>query len=193
MHISEIIKKNFHEHLEVNKNSVNKLLPQIELATSKIISVTDNSGKLMSCGNGGSSGDAQHIVSELVNKFEKERREVAAVSLSSDTATITSIANDYDYKYIFSKQINAIGKKEDLLMAFTTSGNSSNICEAIHSAQKIKIPIILVTGKDGGNASKLLSKSDIEIRVPSNRTSRIQEVHLIIIHSICECIDEHLS
>ena len=96
-------------------------------------------------------------------------------------------------KYIFSKQINAIGKKEDLLMAFTTSGNSSNICEAIHSAQKIKIPIILVTGKDGGNASKLLSKSDIEIRVPSNRTSRIQEVHLIIIHSICECIDEHLS
>ena len=192
MHISEIIKENFHEHLEVNQNSIDALLPQIELATSKIINITDNSGKVMSCGNGGSSGDAQHIVSELVNRFEKERKEVAAVSLNSDTATITSIANDYDYKYIFSKQINAIGKKEDLLLAFTTSGNSSNICEAINSAKKIQIPIVLVTGKDGGDASKLLSNNDIEIRVPSNRTSRIQEIHLIIIHSICECIDEHL-
>ena len=103
MHISEIIKKNFHEHLEVNQNSIDVLLPQIELATSKIINITDNSGKVMSCGNGGSSGDAQHIVSELVNRFEKERKEVAAVSLNSDTATITSIANDYDYKYIFKK------------------------------------------------------------------------------------------
>jgi len=193
MHISEIIKKNFHESLEVSKNSGERLVSQIESAASKIINIIDNSGKLLSCGNGGSSGDAQHIVSELVNRFEKERREVAAVSLNSDTATITSIANDYDYKYIFSKQINAIGKKEDLLVTFTTSGSSPNICEAICSAQKIKIPIILITGKDGGNASKLLKKDDIEIRVPSNRTSRIQEIHLIIIHSICECVDAHLS
>ena len=193
MHISEIIKKNFHDNLELNKISLNKVLPQIELATIKIINVTDNAGKVMSCGNGGSAGDAQHIVSELVNRFEKERKEIAAVSLNSDTATITSIANDYDYKYIFSKQINAIGKKEDLLIAFTTSGNSSNICEAINSAKKIKIPVILITGKDGGKASNLLSSEDIEIRVPSDRTARIQEIHLIIIHSMCECIDEHLT
>tara|TARA_B100000029_G_scaffold443847_1_gene463181 strand:- start:4122 stop:4703 length:582 start_codon:yes stop_codon:yes gene_type:complete len=193
MHISEIVKKNFHDNLEINKISLEKLLPQIELATTKIINVTDSSGKIMSCGNGGSSGDAQHIVSELVNRFEKERKEVAAISLNSDTATITSIANDYDYKYIFSKQINAIGKKEDLLIAFTTSGNSSNICEAIDVAKKISIPIILITGKDGGKASTQLSSNDIEIRVPSDRTSRIQEVHLVIIHSICECIDQHLT
>ena len=193
MHISEIVKKNFHDNLEINKISLEKLLPQIELATTKIINVTDSSGKIMSCGNGGSSGDAQHIVSELVNRFEKERKEVAAISLNSDTATITSIANDYDYKYIFSKQINAIGKKEDLLIAFTTSGNSSNICEAIDVAKKISIPIILITGKDGGKASTQLSSIDIEIRVPSDRTSRIQEVHLVIIHSICECIDQHLT
>ena len=100
MHISEIIKKNFHDNLELNKISLNKVLPQIELATTTIINVTDNAGKVMSCGNGGSAGDAQHIVSELVNRFEKERKEIAAVSLNSDTATITSIANDYDYKYI---------------------------------------------------------------------------------------------
>ena len=193
MHISEIVKKNFHDNLEINKISLEKLLPQIELATTKIINVTDSSGKIMSCGNGGSSGDAQHIVSELVNRFEKERKEVAAISLNSDTATITSIANDYDYKYIFSKQINAIGKKEDLLIAFTTSGNSSNICEAIDVAKKISIPIILIAGKDGGKASTQLSSIDIEIRVPSDRTSRIQEVHLVIIHSICECIDQHLT
>ncbi len=193
MHISEIVKKNFHDNFEINKISLEKLLPQIELATTKIINVTDSSGKIMSCGNGGSSGDAQHIVSELVNRFEKERKEVAAISLNSDTATITSIANDYDYKYIFSKQINAIGKKEDLLIAFTTSGNSSNICEAIDVAKKISIPIILITGKDGGKASTQLSSNDIEIRVPSDRTSRIQEVHLVIIHSICECIDQHLT
>ncbi len=193
MHISEIVKKNFHDNFEINKISLEKLLPQIELATTKIIDVTDSSGKIMSCGNGGSSGDAQHIVSELVNRFEKERKEVAAISLNSDTATITSIANDYDYKYIFSKQINAIGKKEDLLIAFTTSGNSSNICEAIDVAKKISIPIILITGKDGGKASTQLSSNDIEIRVPSDRTSRIQEVHLVIIHSICECIDQHLT
>ncbi|MEC9206060.1 MAG: SIS domain-containing protein [Pseudomonadota bacterium] len=190
--MSEIIKKNFHENLEVSKVSIGDLLSQIELATQKVINMIDGSGKLLSCGNGGSSGDAQHIASELVNRFEKERKEVAAVSLSSDTATITSIANDYEYKYIFSKQINAIGKKGDLLVAFTTSGNSENICEAIHSAQKIEIPIILITGKDGGSASKLLSTGDIEIRVPSNRTSRIQEIHLVIIHSICECVDSHL-
>ncbi len=193
MNIPEIITKNFNENLEINSLSSADILPQIELATTKIINIIDNSGKLLSCGNGGSSGDAQHIVSELVNKFEKERKEVAAVSLNSDTATITSIANDYDYKYIFSKQINAIGKKEDLLLAFTTSGNSENICEAIHSAQKIKMPTILVTGKDGGNASKLLSDNDIAIKVPSDRTSRIQEIHLIIIHSICECVDQHLT
>lgn len=189
----EIIKNNFLQNQEINIATVSKITPLIEKATLKIFSMIKDSGKLMSCGNGGSSGDAQHITSEFVNRFETERKEMPAISLNSDTATITSIANDYDYKYIFSKQISAIGTSKDLLMAFTTSGNSENIIEAINIAQKNSIEVILVTGNNGGKASKILTNNDIEICVPSNRTSRIQEMHLITIHAICECLDNHLS
>jgi phosphoheptose isomerase len=189
----EIIKNNFLQNQEINIATVSKITPLIEKATLKIFSMIKDSGKLMSCGNGGSSGDAQHITSEFINRFETERKEMPAISLNSDTATITSIANDYDYKYIFSKQISALGTSKDLLMAFTTSGNSENIIEAINIAQKNSIGVILVTGNNGGKASKILTNNDIEICVPSNRTSRIQEMHLITIHAICECLDNHLS
>jgi len=189
----EIIKNNFLQNQEINIATISKITPLIEKATLKIFSMIKDSGKLMSCGNGGSSGDAQHITSEFVNRFETERKEMPAISLNSDTATITSIANDYDYKYIFSKQISAIGTSKDLLMVFTTSGNSENIIEAINIAQKNSIGVILVTGNNGGKASKILTNNDTEICVPSNRTSRIQEMHLIIIHAICECLDNHLS
>ena len=189
----EIIKNNFLQNQEINIATISKITPSIEKATLKIFSMIKDSGKLMSCGNGGSSGDAQHITSEFVNRFETERKEMPAISLNSDTATITSIANDYDYKYIFSKQITAIGTSKDLLMAFTTSGNSENIIEAINISQKNSIGVILVTGNNGGKASKILTNNDIEICIPSNRTSRIQEMHLIIIHAICECLDNHLS
>ncbi len=189
----EIIKNNFLQNQEINIATISKITPSIEKATLKIFSMIKDSGKLMSCGNGGSSGDAQHITSEFINRFETERKEMPAISLNSDTATITSIANDYDYKYIFSKQITAIGTSKDLLMAFTTSGNSENIIEAISIAQKNSIGVILVTGNNGGKASKILTNNDIEICIPSNRTSRIQEMHLITIHAICECLDNHLS
>ena len=120
----EIIKSNFIENQKINLTSVNEILPSIESATDCLINMIKSSGKLMSCGNGGSSGDAQHITSEFVNRFETERKEMPAISLNSDTATMTSIGNDYGYEYIFSKQINAIGCEKDVLMAFTTSGNS---------------------------------------------------------------------
>ena len=168
-----------------------EIMPLIELALNSIINMIDNSGKLMSCGNGGSSGDAQHITSEFVNRFEIERKELPAISLNSDTATITSIGNDYGYEYIFSKQINALGNKKDILMVFTTSGNSKNILEAIKAAKKKNIKVILVTGCNGGKANDLISPNDVSIIIPSNRTSRIQEITLLIIHSICECIDKH--
>ena len=150
-----------------------------------------NSGKLMSCGNGGSSGDAQHIASEFVNRFEIERKEMPAISLNSDTATMTSIGNDYGYQYIFSKQVSAIGHEKDVLMAFTTSGNSQNILEAISIAKEKNIKVLLVAGSNGGKAQNLIGPDDISIIIPSNRTSRIQEMTLIVIHSICECIDKH--
>ena len=187
----EIIKSNFIENQEINLASVNKILPSIESATNCLIDMIKNSGKLMSCGNGGSSGDAQHIASEFVNRFEIERKEMPAISLNSDTATITSIGNDYGYQYIFSKQVSAIGHEKDVLMAFTTSGNSQNILEAISIAKEKNIKVLLVAGSNGGKAQNLIGPDDISIIIPSNRTSRIQEMTLIVIHSICECIDKH--
>ncbi len=187
----EIIKSNFIENQKINLLSVDKISPSIDSAVNCLIKMINGSGKLMSCGNGGSSGDAQHIASEFVNRFEIERKEMPGISLNSDTTTITSIGNDYGYEYIFSKQINAIGNEKDILMAFTTSGNSKNIIEAIYAAKRKNIKVLLVTGGTGGKAKDLIGPDDISIIVPSNRTSRIQEMTLIVIHSICECIDKY--
>ena len=187
----EIIKSNFIENQKINLISINEILPSIESATNCLINMIDNSGKLMSCGNGGSSGDSQHIASEFVNRFEIERKELPAISLNSDTATITSIGNDYGYEYIFSKQVSAIGHAKDILMAFTTSGNSKNILEAISVAKEMNIKVLIVTGGNGGKAQELIGTDDISIIIPSDRTSRVQEMTLIVIHSICECIDKY--
>ena len=184
-----IINSNFTQNKEIIDETVKTNLSDIEKATEMLIEMLENNGKLLSCGNGGSSGDAQHISSEFINRFEIERKELPAISLNSDTAILTSIANDYDYKHIFAKQINALGNKEDILMAFTTSGNSSNILEAINSAKLKKMRIILISGNEGGKANSLLSNSDCSIIISSDRTSRIQEMHLIIIHAMCECLD----
>tara|TARA_Y100000768_G_C23837371_1_gene614441 strand:+ start:103 stop:693 length:591 start_codon:yes stop_codon:yes gene_type:complete len=188
-----IINSNFTQNKEIIEKTIETNLSDIEKATGMLIDMLENDGKLLSCGNGGSSGDAQHISSEFINRFEIERKEMPAISLNSDTATLTSIANDYDYKYIFSKQINALGNKEDILMTFTTSGNSSNILEAINSAKSKEMKTILISGNDGGKAISLLSNSDCSIIVPSDRTSRIQEMHLIIIHAMCECLDVYIK
>ena len=189
----DIIKSNFDESRETNSLATESILSFVDKATSRIIMMLENSGKLMTCGNGGSSGDAQHIASEFINRFEIERKSLPAVSLNSDTATITSISNDYGYKYVFSKQISAIGNTNDILMPFTTSGNSENILDAISTAKAKGMSVILISGCDGGKAIDLLDENDFKVIVPSNRTSRIQEIHLIIIHSICECIDSYLS
>ena len=189
----EIIKSNFEENQKINTLSSEHLLESIANATQKILAMLKNSGTLLTCGNGGSSGDAQHIASEFINRFEIERKSLPAVSLNSDTATITSISNDYGYKYVFSKQISAIGTTNDILMPFTTSGNSENILDAITTAKAKGMSVILISGCDGGKAIDLLDENDFKVIVPSNRTSRIQEIHLIIIHSICECIDSYLS
>jgi len=189
----EIIKSNFYQNRDVIEKTVNTNIEDINYATDMLINMIESNGKLLVCGNGGSSGDAQHISSEFINRFEKERTEMPAISLNSDTATLTSIANDYDYKYIFSKQVKALGQSNDILMTFTTSGNSNNINEAIIAAKERKIKIILISGKDGGKAATLLGKQDCKIIIPHDRTSRIQEMHLIIIHSICECLDEYMT
>lgn len=148
-----------------------------------------NGGKILTCGNGGSAGDAQHFSSELLNRFERERPGLPAMALTTDPSTITSIANDYSYNEVFSKQIRALGNAGDVLMAVSTSGNSANVVEAIKAAHERDMTVVALTGKDGGSMASLLSANDVEIRVPSDVTARIQEVHLVVIHSLCDYID----
>lgn len=148
--------------------------------------------KILSCGNGGSAADAQHFSSEMLNRFEMERPGLPAIALTTDTSTITSIANDYQYAEIFSKQIRALGQAGDILLAFSTSGESHNIIHAIDAAHDRDMSVVALTGREGGQIADLMKQNDFELRVPSWSTARIQEVHIMIIHSLCDLIDRHL-
>ena len=186
MNISKIIQSNFSENHKINENCLSSITGDIETAVNMIIHMLNRSGKLMTCGNGGSSGDAQHLASEFINRFELERKELPAVSLNSDTATLTSIANDYSYEDVFSKQVYALGKHEDILLAFTTSGNSKNIINAIKQAKYKNLRTISLTGKTGG---ELDGVADVTIKVPSNNTQRIQESHIMIGQILCNLLE----
>ncbi len=139
-----------------------------------------------------SAGDAQHFASNMLNRYERDRPSLPAIALSTDTSTLTSIANDYNFEEIFAKQVRALGQPGDILLAISTSGNSRNVIAAMEAALSRDMTIVALTGKDGGEMAGFLSEHDVEIRVPSNRTSRIQEVHLLVIHNLCECIDDSL-
>ena len=146
-------------------------------------------GKILACGNGGSAADAQHFAAELVNRFEMERPPLAAVALTTDSSILTSIANDYDFTQIFSKQVRALGQQGDLVIGISGSGNSANVIEAIHAAHEREMRIVALTGKDGGQIGELLGPDDIHLCVPADRTARIQEVHLLTLHCLCDGID----
>ena len=161
-------------------------------AADSVLACLMANNKLMACGNGGSAADAQHLSSEMLNRFERERPGLAAIALTTDASTITSVANDYQFADVFSRQIRALGRPGDVVMAFSTSGQSNNIVSAIDAAHDQDARVVLVSGRDGGEAAKTLSKEDIEIRVPSASTARIQEVHIMIVHCICDLIDDHL-
>ena len=192
MNSSHLIKDIFANTITLATNVRDTLADEIVEVSALIFDRLMNGNKIMTCGNGGSAGDSQHLASELVNRFEIDRNELAGLALTSDSSTITSIANDYGYDEIFSKQISALGKKNDILLAITTSGNSKNIHRAIEQAHKKDITVILLTGKNGGKASTALKREDREIRVPSNSTARIQEIHLVIIHCICSLIENNM-
>jgi D-sedoheptulose 7-phosphate isomerase len=149
-------------------------------------------GKILACGNGGSAADAQHFAAELVGRFERERRELAAIALTTDSSILTAIANDYHYDEIFSKQVRGLGKKGDILLAISTSGNSKNVVIAIEAAKKIGMHVIALTGNGGGKIAGLLEGSDIHLCAPSNRTARIQETHLVLLHGLCDGVDHLL-
>ena len=149
-------------------------------------------GKVLACGNGGSAADAQHFAAELVNRFEAERPPLAAVALTTDSSNLTSIANDYAWEQVFAKQLRAIGRRGDVLLAISTSGNSANVIEALAAAHDIGVRVIALTGKGGGKMAALLARDDVHICVPHQNTARIQEVHLLVLHCLCDAIDHQL-
>ena len=149
-------------------------------------------GKALACGNGGSAADAQHFAAELVNRFEAERPPLAAVALTTDSSNLTSIANDYAWEQVFSKQVRAIGRRGDVLLAISTSGNSANVIDAMRAAHEVGVRVIALTGRGGGKMAPLLAPGDVHICVPHEKTSRIQEVHLLVLHCLCDAIDFQL-
>lgn len=182
----------FQDSVDTKLAAMQTLPEVIASAAETMTRCLTQGNKIMSCGNGGSAADAQHFSSEMLNRFELERPSLPAIALTTDSSTLTSIANDYSFEEIFSKQIKGLGQSGDILLAISTSGNSSNIVRAISAAQERDIQVIAMTGKEGGEIAKQLSPKDIEIRAPGNSTARIQEVHLLTIHCLCDLVDRNL-
>jgi D-sedoheptulose 7-phosphate isomerase len=175
------------------KQEAEKILP--EQVARGIVAMTDclrAGGKVMACGNGGSAADAQHFAAELIGRFERERQELAAIALTTDTSILTAVGNDYSYDEIFSKQVRGLGKNGDILIGISTSGNSKNVVKAIEVAKKMGIKIIALTGNGGGKIASLLDADDIHLCAPSTRTARIQETHLVLLHALCDGVDHLL-
>ena len=183
------ISENFSESAHLKLQSMDALARPIAAAAERMVQCLKNDGKIMSCGNGGSAADSQHFAAELINRFERERPALAAVALTTDTSTLTSIANDYSYDQVFSKQVRALGRAGDLLLAISTSGNSRNVLQAMQAAHECQMGLVALTGRSGGKMAEALRPSDIHICVPAQSTARIQEVHLLTLHCLCDAID----
>ena len=189
MSLADRIQQQFNDSAQAKLAALAAMAAPIEAAARRMAACLQAGGKVMACGNGGSAADSQHFAAELVNRFEKERPPLAAIALTTDTSTLTSIANDYRYEDVFAKQIQALGKAGDMLLAISTSGNSPNVIEAIHAAHSRGVGVVALTGKQGGKIAALLGPDDIHLCVPAERTARIQEVHLLTIHCLCDGID----
>jgi D-sedoheptulose 7-phosphate isomerase len=192
MELISRINKNFQDSINTKQLSSEVLAEPISRSAQIITQCFLNGGKVLSCGNGGSAGDAQHFSSEMLNRYEMERPGLPAIALTTDSSTVTSIANDYDFNQIFSRQVTALGHAGDILLAISTSGNSENINMAIDAAHDRDMTVIALSGKSGGEMAEHLSLNDVEVRVPSDSTARIQEVHLLVIHCICDLVDHQL-
>ena len=190
--INNTIQAAFQASIETKQISGNVLGESIQMASAMLNQALLGGHKILVCGNGGSASDAQHFSSELLNRYDRDRPGLPAIALTTDSSTLTSIANDYDYDQIFSKQITALGQPGDILLAISTSGQSPNVVRAIQAANENEMLVIALTGKDGGIMSQVLDENSVEIRVPSNVTARIQEVHILVIHILCELLDLQL-
>jgi D-sedoheptulose 7-phosphate isomerase len=189
MNINNLIRQNFNDSIEAKQLAAKALEQPIGSAIKILVTAFQSGGKLLICGNGGSAADSQHFAAEFTGRYEKERRPLPAIALTTDTSAITAIGNDYSFDVIFSKQVEALGSNADVLFAISTSGNSGNVIKAIEVAQQKHMKIIALTGRDGGKIAKMLNNNDVNICAPVNRTARIQEIHILVLHTICDAID----
>lgn len=185
-------RSHFAESIAVKRTAADTILPQVVSAADVMTASLRAGGKILSCGNGGSAADSQHFAAEMLNRFEMERPGLPAIALTTDSSTLTSVANDYAYEEIFSKQVQALGNEGDCLLAISTSGNSPNVTAAVRAAHQKGLRVIALTGHDGGQLAGEIADGDVEIRVPAERTARIQETHLVVIHCLCDAIDQAL-
>lgn len=184
--------QHFVDSISVKQEGAKNLPSEIARAILLMTSTIESGGKIMACGNGGSAADAQHFAAELMGRFERERRELPAIALTTDTSILTAIGNDYSYEEVFSKQVRGIGRANDVLIAISTSGNSKNVIAAIVAAKKIGIHVVALTGNGGGKIAALLNERDVHLCVPATRTARIQETHLLMLHCLCDGVDHVL-
>jgi D-sedoheptulose 7-phosphate isomerase len=187
--LEQRVKKHFFDSIETKQKAAETMSADIVRAIELMHQALGSENKILACGNGGSAADAQHFAAELVGRFERERRELPAIALSTDSSILTAIANDYSYEVIFSKQVRALGRAGDVLLGISTSGNSANVIAAIEAAHLKGMSVIAFTGKDGGKIKNLLKNSDVHLCVPADRTARIQETHLLLLHCLCDGVD----
>lgn len=191
--LNERVAAHFEESIQTKQLAQEVMTDATAEAAMLLFNTLANDGKILICGNGGSAADAQHFAAEMTGRFEKERMELAAIALTTDTSALTAIGNDYGFDHIFSKQVRALGRENDVLVGISTSGNSANVIEAIQAAHERNMHIVAMTGRDGGKIAAMLKDGDILLNVPYPRTARIQEVHILLIHAMCDCIDTMLT
>jgi D-sedoheptulose 7-phosphate isomerase len=192
MSLEQRVRGHFAESLKAKQDTLAACMPPLLRAGELMAERLRAGNKILSCGNGGSAGDAQHLSSELLNRFERERPSLAGIALTTDTGTLTSISNDYSYEEVFAKQVRALARPGDILVAISTSGNSPNVLKAMEAARALDTTIIALTGRDGGRMAKQMHDGDVELRAAHTVTARIQEVHLLFIHCLCDIVDEVL-
>ncbi|MBI2725603.1 MAG: phosphoheptose isomerase [Polaromonas sp.] len=190
--LEQRIEQHFIDSADLKYQAAQVLSKPIVAAVQAILASVTSGGKVLACGNGGSAADAQHFAAEFVGRYERERPELAAIALTVDTSIITAIANDYNFDLIFSKQVRALGGAGDVLLALSTSGNSANVLAAIEAAHEREMTVVALTGRSGGKIASVLRETDVHICVPHERTARIQEVHLLVLHCICDGVDAQL-
>lgn len=191
--LQQRVLSHFNESISTKQAAASLLSEPTAQAAWLMFQALANDGKILICGNGGSAADAQHFAAEMTGRFERERMELAALALTTDTSALTAIGNDYGFEHVFSKQVRALGRVGDVLVGISTSGNSKNIIEAIQAAHERDMKVVAFTGRDGGKIASVLKETDVLLNVAYPRTARIQEVHIVLIHAICDCIDTMLT